>query len=157
MEISTRILKEADVLLVSVIMGIILLFVYDQLRIIRRLIPHGAFWVAVEDVLFWIASAAALFAMMYQENSGYIRGFVIGGVLVGMLLYNLVLSRFVVNLSVLILKKIVFIISRPFAWTGRLLKKPACFLVRVGRRIVRFWKKWLKKIWKTVKMGLCKL
>ena len=79
MEISTEIIKEADVLVVSLIMGMVLMLVYDQIRIFRRLIPHGTMWVGIEDILFWIASAVALFAMRYRENSGYIRGFAIGG------------------------------------------------------------------------------
>ena len=88
MEVSAGILKEADVLLASFFTGMALLFVYDLLRIIRRLIPHGGWAVGAEDILFWIGGAVALFAMLYRENSGYIRGFSMGGVLLGMLLYN---------------------------------------------------------------------
>lgn len=156
MKISTEIIKEADVLVISLIMGMILLMVYDLIRIFRRLVPHGTLWVGIEDVLFWIAGAMALFAMLYQENSGYIRGFVIGGVLVGMLLYNLLLSRLVVKISVLILKKIIFVVSRPFVWTARLLRRPLGFFGKMGKKAVRFLKNRLKKIWRTVKIGLCK-
>ena len=149
MEVSTEIIKEADVLFLSLIMGMILLLVYDLIRIFRRLIPHGTLWVGMEDMLFWIASALVLFAMLYRENSGYIRGFAIGGVLVGMLIYNVLLSRLVVKASVFVLKKIWFLVSRPFAWTARLFCKP------IGK-VVRFMKKQLKKVWRTVKIGLCK-
>lgn len=157
MEISTEIIKEVDVLGISLIMGMVLLAVYDQIRIFRRLVPHGIFWVGVEDLLFWIVSAVALFAMLYRENSGYIRGFVIGGVLVGMIIYNLLLSRFIVKISVFILKKILFLLSRPFAWTARFMHRPIGFLRKTGKKVLRFIKKQLKKIWKTVRIGLCKL
>ena len=40
MEVSAGILKEADVLLASFFTGMALLFVYDLLRIIRRLIDR---------------------------------------------------------------------------------------------------------------------
>ena len=83
MEVSAGILKEADVLLASFAMGVLLLFVYDVLRIVRRIVPHKMWLVGVQDLVFWICSAVALFAMLYRENSGYIRGFVIGGVLAG--------------------------------------------------------------------------
>lgn len=157
MEISAAIIKEADVLVISFFMGILLLAVYDQLRIFRRLVKHGTLWVGIEDILFWIASACALFAMLYQENSGYIRGFAIGGVMTGMFFYNLVLSSLVVKVSVFLLKKILFALSRPLAWTARLLKKPAGVVKRKGKRVLRFLKKQLKKIWKTVRISLCKL
>lgn len=157
MEVSAGILKEADVLLISFLTGAILLVVYDLLRIIRRLIPHNNWVIGIEDVLFWIASAAALFAMLYRENSGYIRGFVIGGVLAGMLLYNLLLSRFVVKGSVFILEKILFVVGRPFVYLLRLLGKPLKILGKKGKKVLRFLKKQLKKIVKAVKIGLCKL
>lgn len=157
MEVSAEILKEADVLLAAFLTGALLLLAYDMLRIIRRLVPHKIWLVGMEDIIFWIGSGIALFAMLYQENSGYIRGFVIGGVLLGMLLYNLALSTWVVTGSVFLLKKILFVLSRPLVWTARLLKKPVGFVGRKTKKFLRFYKKELKKLWKTVKMGICKL
>lgn len=157
MEVSGEILKEADVLLAAFVMGALLLLAYDVLRIVRRIVPHKIWLVGMEDIIFWIGSGIALFAMLYQENSGYIRGFVIGGVLIGMLLYNLALSTWVVTGSVFLLKKILFVLSRPLVWTARLLKKPVGFVGRKTKKFLRFYKKELKKLWKTVKMGICKL
>ena len=112
---STEIIKEADVLLAAVLTGMLLLAVYDMLRILRRIIPHKMWLVGMEDLIFWVGSAAVLFAMLYRENSGYIRGFVIGGVLAGMFFYNMVLSAWIVKGSVFLLQKILFILSRPLA------------------------------------------
>lgn len=150
MEVSTEIIKEADVLVSSFFMGIVLLLVYDQIRIFRRLVSHGIVWVGIEDVLFWIAGAVAFFIMLYRENSGYIRGFSIGGVATGMLLYHFFLSRWVVSVSVRSLRKILFVVSRPAVWTFRLVRRPA-------GKMLRFLKKRLKKIWKTVRMSLDKI
>lgn len=157
MEVSTEILKEADVLLAAFLMGALLLFVYDLLRIVRKIVPHKMWLVGAEDLLFWIGSALALFAMLYRENSGYIRGFVIGGVLVGMLLYNLLLSAWIVAGSVFLLKKILFVLSRPLVWTAHLFRKPLGFAGRKIKKLLRFLKKELKKLWKIVKIGMCKL
>lgn len=157
MEVSAEILKETDVLLVSFFTGMILLFVYDLLRIIRRLIPHKAGFIGVEDLMFWIGCAIALFVMLYRENSGYIRGFVIGGVLAGMLVYNLAFSSWVVKGSVFILEKLLFLLSRPLVWTARLMRRPAGALKKAAKKVLRFFKKQLKKIWKAVRISLCKL
>ena len=113
MEISAGIIKEADVLLAAFLTGMLLLFVYDLLRILRRVVSHKLWLIGAEDLIFWIGSAIALFAMLYQENSGYIRGFVIGGVLVGMFFYNLLFSGIVVKGSVFLLEKILFVLTRP--------------------------------------------
>ena len=157
MKVSAEILKEADVLLISLVTGMILLFVYDLLRIIRRLIPHKLWLIGAEDLLFWIGSAVALFAMLYRENSGYIRGFAIGGVLVGMSFYSLVFSSWVVKGSVFLLEKIIFFVSRPLVWTASFMKRPTNFLIKLVKKFLRFLKKQLKKIWKAVRMGICKL
>lgn len=157
MSVSEGILKEADILLKALATGVILVFVYDLLRIIRRLIPHGTFWIALEDFLFWAGSAIAIFAMLYRENDGYLRGFSIGGVVIGMLLYSMLLSRFIVRGSVFILEKILYVLFRPLVYIGRLLQKPLRAGGRQGRKFARFMKKRLKKLWKTVRMGLCKM
>ena len=124
MNVSEAILKEADILLKAFATGVILIFVYDLLRIIRRLIPHGTVWIAVEDFLFWAGSALTIFAMLYRENDGYLRGFSIGGVALGMLLYSLLLSRFVVKGSVFILEKVLYVLLRPLIRLGRLFFRP---------------------------------
>ena len=127
MEVSAEIIKEADVLLAAFLTGALLLFIYDVLRIVRKIVPHKMWLVGVEDLLFWIGSALALFAMLYRENSGYIRGFVIGGVLVGMLLYNLLLSAWIVAGSVFLLKKILFVLCLPLVGTAGLFRKALGF------------------------------
>ena len=157
MEVSAGILKEADVLLAAFLTGALLLVVYDLLRIIRRLIPHKIWLGGAEDLVFWIGSAAVVFAMLYRENSGYIRGFVIGGVVVGMLFYNAVFSSWVVKSGVFLLQKIMFVVSRPLAWTARLLKKPMGFAGKKLKKFFRFCKKQLKKLWRAVRIGICKL
>ena len=145
MQVSNEILKEADVLFASFLTGMALLFVYDLLRILRRLISHKSWVTGAEDLLFWALSAVALFAMLYRENSGYIRGFAIGGVLAGMLAYNLLLSAWVVKGSVFLLEKALFLASRPLVWTARLLKGPLGRLKKMLKKVLRFWKKQLKK------------
>lgn len=156
MNVSEAILKEADILCKAFATGVILIFVYDLLRIIRRLIPHGTVWIAVEDFLFWAGSALTIFAMLYRENDGYLRGFSIGGVVVGMLLYSLLLSRFVVRFSVFLLEKILYVLLRPLVRLGRLFLKPVRVLGKRTRKTGRFLKKRLKKFLKTVKIGMCK-
>jgi len=156
MSVSEAIFKEADILLKAFATGIILVFVYDLLRIIRRLIPHGVWLISVEDILFWTGSAIAIFAMLYRENDGYLRGFSIGGVIVGMLLYSALLSRYVVKGSVFVLEKILYVLLRPLVCFFKLIGKPLKFGWKKAVKVGRFLKKQLKNIWKTVKIGVCK-
>lgn len=156
MSISAAILKETDIFWKALALGGILMFVYDMLRILRRLVRHNTWWVDLEDFLFWVGSAIAIFSMLFRENDGYLRGFSIGGVVLGMLLYAATLSPLVVKASVFVLKKIAFVLTRPLVWVSRLLKIPLRAIRRQGKKIMVFSKKRLKKIWKTVKIRLCK-
>ncbi|MDE6168338.1 MAG: spore cortex biosynthesis protein YabQ, partial [Acetatifactor sp.] len=46
--------SENEFLLHALLMGIFITFVYDLLRIFRRVVPHKAFFVSLEDLAFWI-------------------------------------------------------------------------------------------------------
>ena len=69
-------------------MGIFITFLYDILRIIRRVLPHNHFWVSVEDLSFWIYCAAEVFLLLHHESDGALRWFAVLGALTGMLLYK---------------------------------------------------------------------
>ncbi len=157
MNVSETILKEADILLKAFATGVILMLVYDLLRIVRKLLPHGIFLISLEDFLFWTASAVVIFAMLFRENDGYLRAFSIGGVVLGMAVYALTVSRFVVKGAVFLLEKLIYLLFRPIVCMIRLLRRPAGAVRRRIRKILRFSKKRLKKIWKAVKISLCKL
>lgn len=76
----------------ALLMGIFITFVYDILRILRRIIPHGNFMVSIEDIGFWIYCGVKVFVLMYHESNGTLRWFAILGALVGMLVYKKLLS-----------------------------------------------------------------
>lgn len=59
---------------------------YGLLELLRRILPHGKAAVALEDLLYWAGCAVLIFYMLYEENSGAIRGFALAAVILGMLL-----------------------------------------------------------------------
>ena len=139
MQVSETIGNEAVFFLLSVFCGMGLVLVYDIFRIFRRIVTHGNAWVGIEDVLYWIFCTVAVFLLLYQKNDGMMRAFAFVGILFGGAIYHFIFSSFVVKLSVRILKTIL----RPF--------------VKIGKKILLFLWKQLKKIYKAIKMGLCKL
>jgi hypothetical protein len=56
---------ELHFFLTSILWGVILLVAYDVLRIFRRLIKHDAFFIALEDLIFWVVASLFIFAMIY--------------------------------------------------------------------------------------------
>lgn len=149
MTVSETIGQEALFLGSSVLLGALLFFLYDILRIFRRIVPHGILWIGVEDFIYWLICTGAVFVMLYQENDGMVRGFSIGGIIVGMLLYYALLSRFVIYINVRILKSILHVVKKVLGFIFSPFWK-------IGRKIVLFIRKRLKNIWRAVKIGLCK-
>lgn len=150
MPASQAIGQEASALLVSVLLGAALFFLYDILRIFRRIVPHGNFWIGAEDFVYWLICTAAVFVMLYRENDGMVRGFVLGGVAVGMAAYYLLLSRIVIRLNVLVWKTLLGAIGKIL----RFLTRP---FFKIWSKIWKIFRKQLKKLIKAVKIGLCKL
>ncbi len=48
----------------------------------------------IEDFLFWIFAGVVTFMLLYEQNDGGLRLYAIVGVLVGMSLYDRIVSRF---------------------------------------------------------------
>lgn len=156
MNISQSIIQEADFFVVSLLSGCLLVFLYDVLRVFRRLVPQGAVAVAVEDLLYWLVCAFLVFAMLYQKNDGLIRGFAIGAVAAGMLLYNHFVSPRVIRLVVFLVRRLLWVIGFPVRLLKKMLKKPAGFCYRRTLRLRKKGKKLLKKVYKAGRMILCK-
>lgn len=150
MVVSETIGREAALLGSSILVGAGLFFLYDILRIFRRVVAHGNIWIGVEDLLYWLVCTGVVFVMLYQENDGMMRGFALGGVVLGTLLYYLLLSRFIVQVNVFVIKKI-------FGFLRKILGFVFGPIIRVCKKAGRFLRKQLKKFFRAVKMGLCKL
>lgn len=119
-------------LLHALLMGIFITFVYDLLRIFRRVIPHAAFFVSLEDIAFWVYCGAEVFLLMYHEGNGSLRWFAIMGALAGMFLYKKLISGLFVKYVSLalgkaleLLGKILKLLFRPFCFVGRKAGKAA--------------------------------
>lgn len=85
---SPNIQQEARLLALSLMTGAALMALYDVLRVFRLLVRHGWLWTGVEDLLYWIFSGFSTFYLLYRENDGALRFYVIGSVLLAMLLYD---------------------------------------------------------------------
>ena len=134
------ILIELRFFIVSIMWGGLILIIYDCLRIFRHVIKHKKFFIAVEDIVYWVVCSFLIFQMMYKQNNGIIRAFSILGMLIGMLIYHWTLSELLVEGISYLLKKIInfifLIISfvlKPFLWILKIFKS---FLGK-GKRIIK--------------------
>ena len=126
--ISPVILKELSVVVTAVVSGILITFVYDLLRIFRRIFSHGKFWIGVEDFIFWIWTTLWIFSVLYRENDGSIRMYTILAMAGGMMLYHTTLSEFFVRIFSNVFRKIIKIGIYPF-------KKLKIYIIFSGKKL----------------------
>lgn len=150
MRVSEAIGSEAVFFGASLLCGLGLAFVYDFFRICRRLFPHGNIWIGIEDACYWIFCTVSVFLLLYRENDGMMRAFCFIGIALGSTLYVLLLSRFVLKISVKVFGTVL-------RFTGKILGIAGTPFVKNGKKILIFLRKQLKKLYKVIKMGLCKL
>lgn len=111
--------NEYQFLQYSLFTGIFITFVYDLLRIFRRVVPHRLFFVSLEDLAFWIYCAAEVFLLMYRVSNGTLRWFAVIGALTGMFLYIKLVSPLFVKYVSLVLNKITGFAGKILKWLCR--------------------------------------
>ena len=129
-------------------MGAALLLIYDLLRVLRKLIKHSNLVVTLEDLIFWLVSSVIIFAMLYEKNNGIIRGFSIGVMLIGMIVYNRTFSELFVKAML----QIIYYLSKPICFLYAKIK-PIYHLIKL--KIIELLKKifkGLKNNWKSVRI-----
>ncbi len=94
---SQNIHYEVQLAISSVGTGIWLMILYDFFRVARIVIPHNIFWIGIEDFGYWIFSGFTTFDLLYQQNDGRLRAYVIAGVFLGMAGYQYLVSQRVIK------------------------------------------------------------
>ena len=143
---------QAQLFLLTVLLGGGMGLFYDGLRVFRHALRHNAFWVQAEDGLFWLLAVFLVFCVMLHANAGEIRFFTILGLFGGMGLYFLTLSHMVLAVS----DKIISAVKYMLGLFGRIVTTPFRLLWLVFRRPARkiggFCEKQRKKLLQSVKL-----
>ena len=88
---------EVNYFQICVFYGFIFTFYYDVFRIIRRLIIHRDFIVALEDVVYGIFIGIRIFLLNYENNNGVVRIFMFLGLIIGSIIYHKIFSTTLVS------------------------------------------------------------
>ena len=114
--INEVIIWELYALVVSFFNGVLLAWVYDNIRVFRRIRRHKTIiFMSIEDIVYGIYAGISVFLMCFRVSDGIIRGFIIMGIAVGAFLYFKILSSIYIRWSVKIIK---------------FLLKPICFILK---------------------------
>lgn len=124
-------IAELHLLGTAVLAGILFRACYDFWLIGRELWHPGELIAGIGDVLYWLGGCMFTFRMLYYANDGIIRGFVLVGMFVGMLLYHCLVSGIVVRIICGLCRKIAHIWNK--------------YIVETFIKIIRRKKKFLSK------------
>ncbi|MCT4597513.1 MAG: spore cortex biosynthesis protein YabQ [Vallitalea sp.] len=150
---------QAITFMLSVLNGLFLGVIYDFIRIFRRIIKHSRLVVNVEDFIFWVFGSLIIFIEIFNNNDGTIRGFLYIGVFLGLILYFLLISKWVLTIFMKlygIIKKILAFIFKIIIKPIKLIFHPLIIIHRKAYKLLKKFRKWLiiryKKMKKQIKI-----
>lgn len=142
--------NQAFIFMVFIINGILIGLLFDFFRIMRRTFKTNNVITYIEDFIFWILTGIILLYSIFTFNNGEIRIYMFLGVLLGITLYMLSISSYVIKINVkiinfikMIIAKIIEIILYPIKLLLKILKsifyKPVAFIIiNVGKIIKKY-------------------
>lgn len=99
--------------------GIIIGIIFDFFRALRRTFKTSDIITYIEDILFWVISGILSISFIFIFNQGEIRGYTVIGIILGIILYILLLSRSIITVLTKIfkfLRSIIVFTCKPFTY-----------------------------------------
>ena len=125
-----------------VVSGMAISIFFDIFRVLRRSIKTSNIITYVEDTIFWVIVGLFLIWEIFTISYGELRSYIFVGIILGIILYLVTISKYFINVNVKILnffkaiilklRNIIKNISNHLLKFTRpiltLIKKPVCFL-----------------------------
>lgn len=120
-------------LLIFTISGIAIGIFFDIFRILRKSFKTPDIITYIEDIIFWIFTGLFFLFVLFKFNNGQIRNYVIIGVLLGIIIYMLTISKYFININV----KVINLVKKIVYYPIKLILKPFTFIVINIRNILK--------------------
>ena len=104
------IFSEVSKFLFFILVGSMIGITFDIFRIIRKCFKTSDLITYIHDILFLLISAVILLTSIFIINNGELRGYILIGIIIGLILYFILLSKHIINIStkiILFLKKLI--------------------------------------------------
>ena len=92
--------NQAYLFCIFIINGIIIGILFDFFRILRKTFKTSDLITYIEDSLFWILTGIIILYSIFVFNSGEIRFFIFFGIILGVFLYMLLFSSYIIKINV---------------------------------------------------------
>lgn len=104
--VSQWIFGQGQLFLSGILAAVVVWFLYDLLRLWRRILPRGGVWVAIEDVIFFFVCAMVGFEYLYPQNLGEVKGFLVLAFFLGSVGYQLLVGRHLIRAGDKVIHKV---------------------------------------------------
>lgn len=138
------ILSQLYSLLIFTITGIIIGVFFDIFRILRRSFKTPDIITYIEDILFWIFTGIFFIMVLFKFNNGEIRSYVLLGLLFGIMIYMLIISKYFIKINIAIIKIIKKVVSYPIKIILKIIKPLTFIVINIRKIIVDIFNKILK-------------
>lgn len=119
-------LNQFNTIFIFFLTGICIGLIFDFFRIQRKVIKTCNFITYIQDILFWIISGLIMIFVIMKYTNGEIRMYMVLGIILGILIYFLVISKYIIKIFVNILSFLLNIITKllfPIKKITKIIKK----------------------------------
>jgi spore cortex biosynthesis protein YabQ len=119
-------------LIVSIMGGMLLGFIWDIYRLFRHYIKLGIFGTAIGDIIYWIISVYFSIMTIYEISYGNVRLFILLGFLAGAIIYFYGASNYILKFFIFIIDSIIFLMKKFISY----IIEPIKFIIRKIKNIL---------------------
>ena len=119
-------LNQSYIFLIFIIDGILIGLLFDFFRIMRKSFKTSNILTYIEDIIFWTITGIIIIYTLYFLCDGEIRSYMFLGIIIGVCMYILTISKYIINISIKIIeliKRILVVILKPFILIYEIIKK----------------------------------
>ena len=101
-------LNQLYIFLSFLVTGFVIGILFDIFRILRKSFKNIDWITYIQDILFWVLTAAILLYSIFTFNNGELRGYIFLSIILGIVIYLLTLSKYFILIWVKIFKIIFY-------------------------------------------------
>ena len=98
--------NQAFLFVIFVINGILIGILFDIFRVLRKSFKTSDIITYIEDIMFWIGAGVLTLYFIFCYNNGEIRFFIFLGIILGISIYILTISKYFMKVSIIIISTI---------------------------------------------------
>lgn len=101
---------------IFILVGSIIGLLFDAFRVIRKTFKTPDIITYIEDVVFWILTCMLLAYTIFVYNNGELRAYIFIGIFIGIILYIILISKYVIMICTSFLKVVKNTIIKILIW-----------------------------------------